>query len=551
MANKLREFASGKAEAVAFKAYKILGKYTKRNLVINSEYGTVPYQNKWGKHLGVLAYDQLTYRWYRMNFALSATDEIESFDIWVPGKNPLSVAPTYTMTLNGLGISRAVYMMMDFILDTKEMYAFYQGMKESEIGDENNLPLRPLSESKIDAYVPIVGQFLIENPQWIKPFVDGSGGYQSGTPLGREVLHAMQAYPGMSKQVPINVTAVNSLGSKAIKTNPAIAQSAGINPTQAKSGAASVPVPQVTSLAAGPSLTLDALFDSSPQAAVYKSQVADLNRPDGPLGIIYDFKKTLLGMYNVSDEGKNLLIASGRGGTGKTFTVEETLGSQGLSEGTHYKTIKGSASMRAPTMQRLLAQAADMPFVIIDDADSVMKTKEMANCLKTALENNPGGRKMRIMYPNPKGHKGEDDEFIEKVVPIVFKMVWITNNDPEILWKNNGWEEGDIVAVMRRAKDIKFNFSNEEVMNLIQGNMASVMPNNEYITDQRKADLWSFMYKIVEDRNLRNKSNDWKGISFGDYRDLLGEWYVILVTGGNDADFFNGVIKKQFIQDLK
>jgi hypothetical protein len=60
------------------------------------------------------------------------------------------------------------------------------------------------------------------------------------------------------------------------------------------------------------------------------------------------------------------------------------------------------------------------------------------------------------------------------------------------------------------------------------------------------------MYKIVENRNLRNKSNDWKGISFGDYRDLLGEWYVILVTpGGNDRDFFDGVFKKQFLDDLK
>jgi hypothetical protein len=549
--NKLQEFASGKAESIAFKAFNILSRFTKRKLVINTGYGTVPYQNKWGKHLGVLAFDKLTRRWYRMNFALNATDEIESFDIWVPGKNPLSLAPTYTMTLDNLGISKAIYMIMDFILNTKEMYAFYQGLKEYDLGDENDPPLRPLTESKIDAYVPIAGQFLLENPQWIKPFIDGSGGYQSGTPLGREILHAMQAYPGLSKMIPVNVTAVNSLGSKAIKANPAIAQAVGVSPSQAKSGAASVVVPQVTSLAAGPSLTLNDLFDSSPEAAKYKSQVADMNRPDGPLGIIYDFKKTLLGMYNVSDEGKNLLIASGRGGTGKTFTVEETLGSQGLSEGTHYKTIKGSASMRAPTMQRLLAQAADMPFVIIDDADSVMKTREMANCLKTALENNPGGRKMRIMYPNPKGHKGEDDEFIEKVVPIVFKMVWITNNDPEVLWRNNGWEDGDIVAVMRRAKDIKFNFSNEEVMDLIKGNMASVMSGNEYITDQRKADLWSFMYKIVENRNLRNKSNDWKGISFGDYRDLLGEWYVILVTGGNDADFFNGVFKKQFAQDLK
>jgi hypothetical protein len=551
MANRLQEFTSGKAESIAFKVFKILSRFTKRELVINSGYGTVPYKNKWGKHLGVLAFDKMTRRWYRMNFALNATDEIESFDIWIPGKNPLSVAPTYTMILNNLGISRAIYMIMDFIFDTKEMYAFYQGMKESEVENEENLPLRPLTEAKIDAYVPIAGQFLIENPQWIKPLIDGSGGYQSGTPLGREVLHAMQAYPGLNKMMPVNVTAVNSLGSKAIKLNPAIAQAAGVAPAQAKSGAATVVVPQVTSLSAGSSLTLDDIFDAMPEGSSYKAQVADMNRPDGPLGIIYDFKKTLLGMYNVSDEGKNLLIASGRGGTGKTYAVEETLSSQGLSEGTHYKTIKGSASMRAPAIQRLLANAADMPFVIIDDADSVMKSREMANCLKTATENNPSGRKMRILYPNLKGHKGEDDEFIEKIVPIVFKMVWITNNDPEQLWKSNGWEDGDIVAVMRRARDIKFNFTNEEVMDLIKKNIASVMPDNEYITEKRKTDLWSAMYKIIENRNLRGKSNDWKGISFGDHRDLLGEWYVILVTGGNDRDFFDGVFTKQFASDFK
>jgi hypothetical protein len=361
----------------------------------------------------------------------------------------------------------------------------------------------------------------------------------------------MQAYPGLSKMIPVNVSAVNSLGSKAIKANPAIAQATGIAPAQAKAGANTVVIPQVVSLAAGPSLTLDALFDSVPEAAEYKKQVADLNRPEGPLGIIYDFKKELLRMYAVSDAGKNLLIASGRGGTGKTYTTTETLTSQGLSEGTHYKIIKGANASRAATLQRLLAQAADMPFVIIDDADSVMQSKEMANCLKTALENNPGGRKMRIMYPNPKGHKGEDDEFIEKVVPIVFKMVWITNKDPQQLWRSNGWQDGDIIAVMRRAKEIKFNFTNEEVMDLIKGNIASVMPDNEYITEKRKTDLWSIMYKIVEDRNLRNRSNDWEGLSFGNYCDLLSEWQAILMTDGNDADFFNGPFKREFSMDIK
>jgi hypothetical protein len=99
MAEQLREFASGKAETVAFKALSILSRFTKRELVINRGYGTVPYENKWGRHLGVLAFDKMTRRWYRMNFALNATDEIESFDIWIPGKNPLNIAPTYTMVL--------------------------------------------------------------------------------------------------------------------------------------------------------------------------------------------------------------------------------------------------------------------------------------------------------------------------------------------------------------------------------------------------------------------------------------------------------------------
>jgi hypothetical protein len=283
----LREFAAGKAEAVAFKSFNIIKRYLKRDLIFNQAYGTVPYQNKWGKHLGVLAFDRTSRRWYRLNFSLSKTDEIESFDIWLPGKNPLSIAPTYTMDIAGVGISKAIYLILDFITDTKEMYAFYQGLKEDI--NEDDIPLRHFCETKIDAYIPIAAQFFTENPQYLTPIVNGSGGYQNGSPAGREVLHAMQAYPGLSKQIPINVAAVNSLGKKAVQSNPSIAQGINVSPAQAKSGANSVPSPTISSLAAGPSLTLTALFDSIPEAAEYKAQVADANRPDGPLGIIYDF----------------------------------------------------------------------------------------------------------------------------------------------------------------------------------------------------------------------------------------------------------------------
>jgi len=200
-----------------------------------------------------------------------------------------------------------------------------------------------------------------------------------------------------------------------------------------------------------------------------------------------------------------------------------------------------------------MAQAADMPFIIIDDADKIMSSPQMANCLKTALENNAGGRKMRILYKNLKSSPGDDDEFIEKTIPITFKIVWITNDKPENRWRSNKWDDGDIVAVIRRSKEIEFNFTNEEIMDMIKQRLYSVMPDNEYITSDRKLQLWKAMFTIVEKRALKQnlpKLELWKGFSFGDYRDLLGEWYVILVSGGNEREFFEGPFKKQFAADI-
>jgi hypothetical protein len=550
MNTRLNEFTAGKAETIGFKALRLVSKYSKIPLVFHAGYSLVPYKNRWGKHLGILAYGSANKHWYRLNFSLSKTDEVESFDIWTPGKNPYDITPTYTMDISGMGISRAIYAVVDFIQNPAAMYALFQGMKEQT---EEPFQAASLREAKIDAYAPVAEQFLQSQPSWIGKLVDGSGGYLGGTAEGTSFLQAMRAQTGLPKSILINVLAANSICMKAIKLNPGIAQAVGVTVSAAKSAANAVPIPTVASLSPGPSLTMKDIFASFPEGQQYAAQMKDASRPDGPLGIIYDYKKTLLGMYNVTDEGKNMLIASGRGGTGKTYTTEEVLQEQGLSEGVHFKTIKGAASMRAPTLQRLMAQAADMPFIIIDDADSVMSSPQMANCLKTALENNPGGRKMRIMYVNPKGHKGEDDEFIEKIIPIAFKIVWITNDDPESRWRANKWDDGDIVAVLRRAKEIKFNFTNEEVMDMIKQRLDSVMPDNEYITADRKFNLWKAMFTIVEQRALRKGMSTldlWKGISFGDYRDLLGEWYTILVMDGNDRDFFEGPFKKQFSADI-
>jgi hypothetical protein len=310
MSIKLQEFAPGKAESIGFKTLGLISKHSKIPLKFHRNYSLVPYKNHWGKHLGILAYGISNKCWYRLNFSLNKTDEVESFDIWLPGKRPSVIPPTYTMTIAGMGISRAIHDIVDFIQNPAATYSLFQGMKEQI---EEPTQATQIREAKIDAYVPIAEQFLQAQPQWIGKLVDGSGGYVGGTPDGASFLQAMRMHTGIQKNILINVLAANSICLKALKINPGIAQSAGIAPSAAKSGANAVPIPVIASLAAGPSLTMKDIYDSFPEGQQYASQMKDASRPDGPLGIIYDYKKTLLGMYNVSDEGKNMLIASGRG----------------------------------------------------------------------------------------------------------------------------------------------------------------------------------------------------------------------------------------------
>ena len=79
----------------------------------------------------------------------------------------------------------------------------------------------------------------------------------------------------------------------------------------------------------------------------------------------------------------NALFIAGRGGVGKTYTVEKVLSDLGLSDGDGYYKNTGSAS--AAGIYRLLYQNKD-GIVMFDDSDDALKDQESRNIFKAATD---------------------------------------------------------------------------------------------------------------------------------------------------------------------
>lgn len=79
----------------------------------------------------------------------------------------------------------------------------------------------------------------------------------------------------------------------------------------------------------------------------------------------------------------NAVFVGGRGGIGKTHNVESALGEMGLSDGSGYVKVTGSAS--AAGMFVTLYKNRDK-IILFDDADSIFKDQESRNLLKAATD---------------------------------------------------------------------------------------------------------------------------------------------------------------------
>ena len=125
----------------------------------------------------------------------------------------------------------------------------------------------------------------------------------------------------------------------------------------------------------------------------------------------------------------NALFLGGRGGTGKTQTVEDMLHAAGMSDGEGYYKVTGSAT---PTgIYRLLFQNRKS-ILLFDDSDSALVDQEGRNLFKAASDTKKA-RKISWMkggknFVAPEDYDEEsDDDTLPRSFDFTGKIIFISN----------------------------------------------------------------------------------------------------------------------------
>lgn len=157
-------------------------------------------------------------------------------------------------------------------------------------------------------------------------------------------------------------------------------------------------------------------LEASRERLAYEKQLADLENL---------IKMTISGAANA-------LFIAGRGGIGKTFTVEKVLKDAGLSDGNGYFKNTGTAS--AAGIYSLLFKNQDS-IILFDDSDDALKDQEARNIFKAATDT----KKIRKLVWNKMGKNVvEPDEYEDpqelidaNLIPRFFnftgKVIFISN----------------------------------------------------------------------------------------------------------------------------
>jgi hypothetical protein len=175
-----------------------------------------------------------------------------------------------------------------------------------------------------------------------------------------------------------------------------------------------------------------------------------------------DQLKDLSGLVKLVVKGaSNALFVAGRGGIGKTHTVESVLNELGLHDGEGYFKNTGSAS--AIGIYKLLYKHRD-DIILFDDSDGALADQDSRNLLKAATDT----KKVRKLVWNkdsknlvdPEEMDEDDDTKIPKYFEFTGKIIFISNLSIDKLDPDG--------ALRTRALMISIDPSDEEVLNFME-----------------------------------------------------------------------------------
>jgi hypothetical protein len=438
-----------------------------------------PYRNAWGKFVGYWVVSSRL-KVFRFNLRLEKADQAEfiSIDRWKNGI--LDKKPVATLSLQGFGISKVFYAVIDFMrANTTADLLQQEGEEESEETRLREMKWTPQPTTKANGksdLTALTANFLGENPSWIPKISSGSfdqkllaktliayyaanGVHTAGYGM-RQPMGALQKATAMFDDLGGQSAAANIPSTKAYKGQPEV----------------SIPVAPKPQLSAEAQEINDMMIDHQ-----------------GPEQVYALFENDVRLMLNNRTPWAGV-IAYGPGGTGKTFHALKAAREEGLSEGLGF-VINGGKVDASEGLLKDLYLSREVPLVIFDDCDNVFESPGMENIMKHALDASDP-------YVQIKTDKLRDENG-EKIEPgkyaIESKFIFNTNKRLEEIGKSD--------AITSRCTKRNFEFSNDEMKQLLAARFFDLAEKIDNTENLKKADcsfILNVLQALIDGNNLQH-----------------------------------------------
>jgi hypothetical protein len=223
-----------------------------------------------------------------------------------------------------------------------------------------------------------------------------------------------------------------------------------------------------------------------------------------------------------------MVVVWGRGGTGKTFAVEQILDDMGYSYGEHYATIDADFNLAsAGTLQKFFITNADKEIILVDDNDEIFKREAFKNVWKHALQTSPKGRFMNISKENQTDKNAPPPGRY----PVSFRVIWLSNVDPDTVFNDASG------AMTSRYHSIDYNFSDKDVLLLVGSGLADLYSEySDILTPDEKAKIFYYFYQRSAKAAAKGQPIT-KYVSFRQFNQALSNWIQAKEDGESFSTF--------------
>jgi hypothetical protein len=509
---KLNEFAIGKADSVSLKIFNILSRRTKIKFAVQQS--LIPYHNRWGKFVGRFAVTP-DKKCFRLNFSRSGSDEAVSLEYWAKGKNPYKTPPNSVLSFEGWGITKIFFQVEAFVKGN-----FNVDESIDELAGCNLDEAYFLHEATVKE---LFGLYAEDNPSVVADIV--KGGFNEA-----DMFAKLKNYIGVKNVKVLGfstdtlASAIRSYLKKAAKGEIP----SSIPPTQAAQAAKAVPVAEVVPGTAEGVNTVDVdLYDilNPALASQVNGYISELNNEEiGAFGVIRRFERQLK-VAAARNVGARLVVACGRAGTGKTFTVKRYLqygDGMGLSPGAGYIEAQGIKFDNEDDVTGLFCLNKDIPIILFDDADQLFISRSVGvqNIMKHVLDPDRANRVLSV----PKDVTTKAGKVPAGDYTIDCKLIWCTNLGPENL-------NAAVADRMMKPANV-FNFTDQEILDMVKASLNDAYDEFPGLSHDEILNVFMFFQDVVN-HLAKDKGYNFmnEGVSFRNFKNTLTQMETYKLLG--------------------